>query len=86
MFMYFSTSATPSCALRAADIPKGIHIFPHGSTDFDKGRAVSEPKLEQVQSGYKFGMKLYCTTGGGIIANKGGCEVEVVLESKASWL
>jgi hypothetical protein len=63
--------------LHAADIPKGIHIIPHGSTDFNKGWAVSEPKLEQVQSGYKFGMRLYCTTAGGTFANMGGCEVEV---------
>jgi hypothetical protein len=63
--------------LRASDIPKGIHLSPHGSTDFQKGWAVSEPKLEQVQGRYKFGMKLYCTTAGGTTANMGGCEVEV---------
>jgi len=59
--------------LRAGDIPKGIHIITHGSTDFEKGWAVSDPKLEQVQSRYKFGMNLYCTTS---VANMGGCEVE----------
>ncbi|HUL35056.1 MAG TPA: hypothetical protein VL128_14315 [Candidatus Eisenbacteria bacterium] len=63
--------------LRAANIPKGIHIIPHGLTDYQKGWAVSAPKLEQVQGRYKFGMKLYCTTGGGTVANMGGCAVDV---------
>ena len=70
-------SSQAKSKLRGTDIPKGIHVFPHGSTDFQKGWAVSDPKLEQVQGRYKFGMKLYCTTAGGTTANMGGCEVEV---------
>lgn len=63
--------------LRAEDIPKGIHIAPSGTTSLNKGWAVSKPELKQVDSQYKFGMQLYCTTPGGFSENMGGCEVEV---------
>jgi hypothetical protein len=63
--------------LRAEDIPKGVHINPSGTTALDKGWAVSKPELKQVQSRQIFGMKLYCTTGGGSYENMGGCEVQV---------
>jgi hypothetical protein len=63
--------------LRAEDIPRGIHISPSGTTSLDKGWAVSKPELKQVESRQRFGMKLYCTTGGGGYENMGGCEVEV---------
>ena len=63
--------------LRAEDIPKGILIIPSGTTSLGKGWAVSKPELKQVQSHQLFGMKLYCTTGGGAYDNMGGCEVQV---------
>ena len=63
--------------LRAEDIPGGIHISPSGTTSYYKGWAVSKPELKQVESRQRFGMKLYCTTGGGNVENMGGCEVEV---------
>jgi hypothetical protein len=63
--------------LRAEDIPKGIHISAAGAISLGKGWAVSKPELRQVQSRQIFGMKLYCTTGGGAYDNMGGCEVAV---------
>ena len=63
--------------LRAEDIPKGIYISPSGTTSLGKGWAVNKPELKGVQSRKIFGMKLYCTTGGGSYENMGGCEVEV---------
>jgi hypothetical protein len=63
--------------LRAEDIPKGIYISPSGTTSLGKGWAVNKPELEGVQSRQIFGMKLYCTTGGGSYENMGGCEVQV---------
>lgn len=63
--------------LHAEDIPKGIHTSAAGATSLGKGWAVSKPELRQVQSRQIFGMKLYCTTGGGAYDNMGGCEVAV---------
>lgn len=70
--------------LQAKEIPKGIHIIPHGSTDLEKGWSVSAPKLVTIQvSGsegvtrYRFGMKLYCTVGSSVTQNVGGCDVAV---------
>jgi hypothetical protein len=69
------------------DIPKGIHIIPYGSTDLEKGWAVSAPELTKViinsQSGesdirYRFRMKLYCTTGASeTTRHSGTCDVTV---------
>ncbi len=65
------------------DIPKGIHIIPYGSTDLEKGWAVSDPVLTSVNdpaggTRYQFGMKLYCTTGTSeATKNFGGCSIEV---------
>jgi hypothetical protein len=71
--------------LRPKDIPKGIHIMAAGTTDLEKGWAISAPELVVVQppaSGnaprYKFGMKLYCTVGTSpATRNFGGCDVSV---------
>src|SRR6516164_1684234 len=43
--------------LRAEDIPKGIHMSAAGTTSLDRGWAISEPELKQVQSRYRFSMK-----------------------------
>jgi hypothetical protein len=69
------------------DIPKGIHIITYGSTDLEKGWAVSAPELTKViinsQSGesdirYRFRMKLYCTTGASeTTRHSGTCDVTV---------
>jgi hypothetical protein len=69
------------------DIPKGIHIIPYGSTDLEKGWAVSAPELTKFiiksQSGgsdirYRFKMKLYCTVGSSETPRQfGGCDVTV---------
>ena len=67
--------------LRASDIPKGIHIIPYGSTDLQKGWSVSAPILASIQgqgaTRYRFGMKLYCTVGGSVTQDVGGCDVQV---------
>jgi hypothetical protein len=77
-------SVKPKSELRAIDIPKGILIIPHGSTDLEKGWSVSSPELvaigaagSQSVAGYRFGMKLYCTVGSGASQNVGGCSVTV---------
>ncbi len=67
--------------LRAADMPKGIHIIPYGSTDLQKGWSVSAPILASIEAQgatrYRFGMKLYCTVGSSVTQNVGGCNVQV---------
>jgi hypothetical protein len=69
--------------MTAADIPKGIVIIPSGSTDLEKGWAVSDPVLSLVSDSggakrYQFGMKLYCTVGHSEASrNFGGCNVDV---------
>jgi hypothetical protein len=77
-------SVKPKSELRAKDIPKGILIIPYGSTDLEKGWSVSAPELVAIKApgspsvtGYKFGMKLYCTVGSTINQNVGGCNVGV---------
>jgi hypothetical protein len=74
-----SRNGNPSAksTLTAADIPKGLHISAAGSTDFEKGWAISDPKLKKTKSGYVFGMKLACTTGTDSYGNMGGCSVGV---------
>lgn len=75
-------SVKPKSELRAKDIPKGILIIPSGSTDLQKGWSVSDPELVAIKApgsqsvtGYKFGMKLYCTVGSTVNQNVGGCHV-----------
>jgi hypothetical protein len=77
-------SVKPRSELRAKDIPKGVLIIPYGSTDLEKGWSVSAPELVAIKApgseriaGYKFGMKLYCTVGGAVNQNVGGCNVGV---------
>jgi hypothetical protein len=68
--------------LRPQDIPEGIHITPHGSNDFEKIWAVSEPKLKTDNNGastrYAFGMHLFCAVQGSQDSqSQGACQVEV---------
>jgi hypothetical protein len=77
-------SVKPKSELHVKDIPKGILIIPHGSTDREKGWSVSAPELVAIKApgsqsitGYKFGMKLYCTVGTGTSQNVGDCSVAV---------
>jgi hypothetical protein len=69
--------------LRPQDIPKGIRIDPHGSSDLEKIWAVSEPQLIKPDSNgdstrYAFGMHLFCSVQGSPYSQtEGACDVEV---------
>lgn len=75
-------------SLRPQDVPKGILIIPHGSSDKvnDQGWAVSDPELKAVEkdaSGkvtrYQFGMRLFCNASGsdGNSNYYGECTIDV---------
>ena len=82
---FYGGSVKPrSGSMLANQIPKGILIIPHGSTDLEKGWSVSAPKLIAIKDpgtqaivGYRFEMKLYCTVGSSVSQNVGGCSVGV---------
>lgn len=70
--------------LRPQDIPKAIHIIPHGSSDHGKAWAVNEPQLKVIKqdSGtsarYVFGMRLFCSVPTSTFGEtKGACDVGV---------
>jgi|SRR5208337_1243502 len=77
--------------LVASEVPAGIYIVPSGDNSANHGWAVgdgAEPRIQLVPavwdantntiSQYKFGMRLYCTTGSGEFdRTTGGCNVKV---------
>lgn len=76
-----------SSNMRAEDIPKGILIIAHGTSDkvFDQGWAVSDPELKVIENDasgkvtrYEFGMRLMCNVSERAAQPlAGGCSVEV---------
>jgi hypothetical protein len=78
-----ATNAKGKANLRPQDIPKGILIIPHGSSDSDNVWSVSEPTIEKEDNEtsatrYKFGMHLFCRVEGSPHHQQAGdCEVSV---------
>jgi len=71
-------------SMTAKDVPKGLLIITHGSSDplYNQGWAVSDPELKALDrdargkvTQYEFGMKLFCTVRGGPNPLFGTCSV-----------
>jgi len=79
-----------------SDVPAGICIEPSGDNSADHGWAVGdgiEPRIQllparwdintNLVTQYKFGIRLYCTTGSGLPAmTTGGCNAKVAVYYK----
>lgn len=82
--------------LVASEVPAGICIVPSGDETANHGWAVGdgyEPRIQLLPavwdsntntiSQYKFGIRLYCTTGSGALdATTGGCNAKVAVYYK----
>lgn len=84
--------------LVASEVPAGICIVPSGDNSANHGWSVgdgAEPRIHLIPavwdtntntiSQYKFGIRMYCTTGSGALdATTGGCNVKVDVYYKAA--
>jgi hypothetical protein len=79
--------------LVVSEVPAGLYIIPGGDDRANHGWAVGdgpEPRIQLAPAAwdyatntitqYKFGMRLYCTTGSSVVdATTGGCNVKVTV-------